>query len=107
VARDGMIVLKKLLRRKDLAPIAIIAMVSEDVDIRDRENTIWGIFTRFDCERDVLFTAQELIGATAVYGGIMGIDATWKRGYPDPLRMNDDVRQRVDEQWERIWHHHG
>jgi 4-hydroxy-3-polyprenylbenzoate decarboxylase len=107
VARDGMIVLKKLLQRKDLAPIAIIAMVSEDVDIRDRENTIWGIFTRFDCERDVLFTAQELIGATAVYGGIMGIDATWKRGYPDPLRMNDDVRQRVDEQWERIWHHHG
>ena len=29
----------------------------------------------------------------------MGIDATWKQGYPEPLVMPDDVVKRVDERW--------
>ena len=29
----------------------------------------------------------------------MGIDATWKRGYPAPLDMPDELVRRVDERW--------
>ncbi|HTY58573.1 MAG TPA: menaquinone biosynthesis decarboxylase [Bacteroidota bacterium] len=103
VSRDGRQVLGKLLRHPPLAAVPLIVTVSDDVDIRDRENTIWGIFTRFDCERDVLFAEQRLIGIAPVYGGAMGIDATWKKGYPAPLAMSGGVTKRVEERWESYW----
>ncbi len=103
VRRDGKGVIDSLVRREELQSVAIIAAVSEDVNIRDRENTIWGIFTRFDCERDLLFAHQELIGVSPVYRGAMGIDATWKPGYPAPLVMTEEIRRRVEERWERYW----
>jgi 4-hydroxy-3-polyprenylbenzoate decarboxylase len=105
VVKDhGMDLIKKLIRREELRDVAIVVAVSGDVNIRDRESTIWGIFTRFDCERDVVFAEQKLIGACPVYGGVMGIDATWKKGYPEPLVMTDEVRHRVDTRWEAYWH---
>ena len=90
--------IEKLVRHPALAGVAMIAAVSEDVDLDDRENYIWGVFTRFDCERDILFTHQELIGISPVYKGVMGIDATWKPGYPKALTMTDEVVKKVDEQ---------
>jgi 4-hydroxy-3-polyprenylbenzoate decarboxylase len=96
---EGKSLLQQLLKKPTLKGIPIIAVVSEDVDIRDQENLIWGIFTRFDCECDVLFTHQELIGVSPVYKGSLGIDATWKRGYPAPLRMSDDIVKLVDRRW--------
>lgn len=99
----GMPVVEKLVKHTELPAIKIIAAVSDDVDIRDRENYIWGVFTRFDCERDVLFTEQKLIGISPVYKGIMGIDATWKQGYPKPLTMHEGIKKRVEEKWERYW----
>jgi 4-hydroxy-3-polyprenylbenzoate decarboxylase len=46
-----------------------------------------------------VFTEQKLIGISPVYRGIMGIDATWKEGYPNPLVMTEEVVKRVDERW--------
>jgi len=103
VRRDGMQVLKNLVGRKELAHVAMIAAVSDDVDIRNREHYLWGIFTRFDCERDLVFTEQRMMGVSPIYGGAMGIDATWKRGYPEPLSMTEDIRKRVDERWDAYW----
>ncbi len=96
-------VLKKLLTVPELSHLKLIAIVSEDVDIRNQENYIWGVFTRFDCERDVLFTDQKLIGISPVYNGVMGIDATWKPGYQEPLTMPEEIIKRVDEKWGKIW----
>lgn len=95
--------LGKLVAIPELAALRIIALVSPDVDIHDKESYIWGVFTRFDCERDVIFTEQKLTGISPVYRGVMGIDATWKPGYPEPLSMTPDVVKRVDEKWGRIW----
>jgi 4-hydroxy-3-polyprenylbenzoate decarboxylase len=81
----------------------MVAAVSEDVDIHERESYIWGVFTRFDCERDVVFTEQKLVGISPVYKGILGIDATWKTGYPKPLRMTEEVKRRVEERWGEYW----
>ncbi len=83
--------------------VRIIAAVSEDVDIRNQENYIWGVFTRFDCERDVIFSEQKLMGISPTYGGVMGIDATWKPGYPEPLCMTDEVNKRVEQRWDSYW----
>ena len=103
VKSAGRAVVEKLVKRKELEDLKIIAAVSEDVDLRDRENSIWGVFTRFDCERDVVFTHQKLIGISPVYKGVMGIDATWKSGYPEPLSMSRDVVRKVDRRWNGYW----
>ena len=103
VSGHGMPLVEKFVKHTELPGIKIIAAVSDDVDIRDKENYIWGVFTRFDCERDILFTEQRLIGISPVYKGIMGIDATWKQGYPKPLTMTEQVKKRVEERWERYW----
>jgi menaquinone biosynthesis decarboxylase len=100
---DGNQVIKKLVSLPELSALKIIAAVSPDVDIHDEESYIWGIFTRFDCERDVVFTEQKLQGISPIYKGIVGIDATWKPGYPEPLQMREDIAKLVDEKWGRIW----
>jgi 4-hydroxy-3-polyprenylbenzoate decarboxylase len=99
----GKQILQKLVALPELSPLTLIAAVSGDVDIGDKESYIWGVFTRFDCERDIIFTEQRMIGISPVYKGIMGIDATWKEGYPKPLRMTDEVKQRVEERWDSYW----
>ncbi len=83
--------------------IKLVAAVSEDVDIHDQESYIWGVFTRFDCERDVIFTQQKLVGISPVYKGTMGIDATWKDGYPEPLIMDEKIVKLVDDRWDSYW----
>jgi 4-hydroxy-3-polyprenylbenzoate decarboxylase len=91
--------LERLLRREELGFTKIIALVSEDVSLEDDVSLIWGIFTRFDPARDVTFRHTELRGACPVYDGPLGIDATWKPGYPEPLEMDPAVVKRVDERW--------
>jgi 4-hydroxy-3-polyprenylbenzoate decarboxylase len=103
VTGGGMAVLKKLVRAPELQNVALVAAVSEDVDIRERESYVWGVFTRFDCERDIVFTDQSLMGISPIYGGVMGIDATWKRGYPEALTMTEAIRTKVDERWSQYW----
>jgi 4-hydroxy-3-polyprenylbenzoate decarboxylase len=103
VKNDGAAVIKKILKSALLDGIKLLATVSEDVDIHNQESYIWGIFTRFDCERDVNFTQQKLVGISPIYKGTLGIDATWKNGYPEPLVMDEKIVKRVDERWETYW----
>ncbi len=67
--------------------IKIVTAVSEDVNLMSDMEVVWGIFTRFDAARDVCFTETSLVGVTALYEGVMGIDATWKFGYPNPCEL--------------------
>src|SRR5207247_39403 len=96
VQRDGRKVLEQLLHDPELKGVKIIAVVSPDVDLEDRVSTLWGIFTRFDCARDVVFTETKLVGSVAHYGGRMGLDATFKPGYPAPLEMTEEIREKVN-----------
>jgi 3-polyprenyl-4-hydroxybenzoate decarboxylase len=102
-SRDGKSVLEKMLKTVDKGTASIIAIVSDDINLEDPESYIWGIFTRFDCERDVLFTKQKLLGISPVYEGVLGIDATWKKGYPEILRMDPAVVATVDRRWNEYW----
>ena len=103
VKRDGKSVVEKLVKTPRVLPATIVAAVSEDIDLESQENYIWGIFTRFDCERDVVFTKQRLIGISPIYEGVMGIDATWKKGYPETLTMDEEVVKKVDRRWNEYW----
>jgi 4-hydroxy-3-polyprenylbenzoate decarboxylase len=33
----------------------------------------------------------------------MGIDSTWKEGYPEPLSMPEEVVKKVDRRWNEYW----
>jgi UbiD family decarboxylase len=87
------------------APLGLrfVVAVSPDVDLDDDEQVQWGIFTRFDPVRDMFFSEQEFAGARPIYRGIVGIDATWKEGYPAPLEMDPDVALKVDRRWAMYW----
>lgn len=99
----GRDIVERLVAHPGLARLRMIAAVSPDVDIHAKESYIWGVFTRFDCERDVVFTEQKLVGIAPVYRGVMGIDATWKPGYPEPLTMPEEIVKRVDAKWGKLW----
>ena len=91
--------IEKLLKNEELQNFKIIAMVSEDVPLETDHLMLWGIFTRFDCERDLLFSKVTLEGIHPIYLGALGIDATWKENYPHPLSMLPSVKEKVTQRW--------
>lgn len=99
----GREVIERLVSRSNIEKlpkgIKIVAAVSEDVDLNIDMQIMWGIFTRFDAARDIVFTRSELVGVSAVHEGILGIDATWKPGYPNPCEMPEEIVKRVDSRW--------
>lgn len=96
-------VLDALLASDAFAALKIIAAVSPDVDLQDDVSLLWGIFTRFDPARDVRFASTRIHGIKPVYEGVMGIDATFKTGYPQALVMDEAIKERVDKRWNSYW----
>lgn len=92
-------VLEGLVKWEGLGSVKFVVAVSEDVDLTSESGLVWGIFTRFDPARDMIFERQAFAGARPVYGGRIGIDATWKTGYPLPLTMPDEIVRLVDRRW--------
>lgn len=92
-------VLERLVRWEGLGPIKLIVAVSSDVALDQEASLLWGIFTRFDPARDLVAQSQEFVGARPVYRGRLGIDATWKTGYPAALEMAPEIVKLVDRRW--------
>jgi 4-hydroxy-3-polyprenylbenzoate decarboxylase len=90
---------EKLAKTRLASSAKIVAVVSSDVKLEDRMALMWGIFTRFDPARDVLFAEAELRGSWPIYRGSMIIDATFKEGYPEPLEMTEEVKEKVSKRW--------
>ncbi|HEU4365638.1 MAG TPA: UbiD family decarboxylase, partial [Candidatus Krumholzibacteria bacterium] len=95
--------LEALVAAPALAGLKMIAVVSPDVNLDDDVDTLWGIFTRFDPARDLAFTRASLTGVQPLYEGVMGIDATWKPGYPAAVEMDPATVRRVDARWGTYW----
>jgi UbiD family decarboxylase len=92
-------VLERLVRWEGLGPVKFVVAVSGDVELDSEPSLLWGIFTRFDPARDMIMGEQRFVGARPVYSGRIGIDATWKEGYPLPVAMDPDVTRLVDRRW--------
>lgn len=91
--------LEKMLSLDPIRSFKMVAAVSPDVPLDDPVLLLWGIFTRFDCARDTFFGSVRLERGHPVYEGPLGIDATWKPGYPEPLQMDPAVIKKVDQRW--------
>lgn len=96
---DGRAVVESLLARPEYAGCAWIVAVSDDVPLDDPALLLWGIFTRFDCARDVIPAASESRGTWVQCRGPLGIDATWKTGYPEPVSLPAETIAKVDGWW--------
>jgi len=91
----------------------VIVVVDEDVDVQNYSEVAWRALNNIDPERDIEFVhgpVDSLDHASRLpdYGSKMGIDATKKwpqegftRRWPEVLRMDEDVRRRVDELWKQ------
>jgi 4-hydroxy-3-polyprenylbenzoate decarboxylase len=99
VAGEGRGVIERLVGRPEYAAVRLIVAVSADVPLEDDELLLWGIFTRFDCARDIVPAAVETRGAWLECRGPLGIDATWKKGYPEPVENLPEVIANVDAWW--------
>lgn len=98
VSSAGRSIIEKLVD-VDLGPVRVVAALSDDVDMDDPDQVLWGLFTRFDCARDVVFERTECRGPWTTCYGTMGIDATFKPGYPDRLVMPDELLDKVNRRW--------
>ncbi len=97
--RDASGLLRKLLDKAPLGRHKWLALASDDVDLKDPVDLLWGLFTRFDAARDIQFSKSTLFKAWPFHEGVLGIDATWKKGYPEPLEMPRAVVKKVDRRW--------
>jgi UbiD family decarboxylase len=97
--KDAAKLLEAVLAKGELGEHKLLALLSEDVDLKDQAELIWGLFTRFDAARDIQFSKSSLFRAWPFYEGVLGIDATWKKGYPEPVEMPKSVVKKVDERW--------
>jgi 4-hydroxy-3-polyprenylbenzoate decarboxylase len=101
VKDEGRAVVEALARRPEYAQVKLIVAVSDDVPLGDDTLLLWGIFTRFDCARDVIPSEVETRGAWLTCRGPLGIDATWKTGYPHPIVNRPEAIARVDSWWRK------
>ena len=101
VEREGRAVVESLVRRPEYAQVGLLAAVSADVPLDDDEILLWGIFTRFDCARDLVPATTETRGAWTICRGPLGVDATWKPNYPEPVENLPEVVAAVNTWWGR------
>lgn len=99
VKENGREILKKLLDVPEIQKLKMAAAVSEDVPLENEALLLSGIFTRFDCEKDLFFAHSKLEGARAIHSGTMAIDATWKAHYPKPIEMSQEIIEKVKRRW--------
>lgn len=99
----GRPVLETLLAALPADTVPLLAVVSDDVDIDSHVELIWGITTRFDAALDVRFSQVETVGAVAVPRGILGIDASWKPGYQEPLVTDPATDSLLDRRWKEYF----
>ncbi len=92
-----------------------IIVLDDDVNVQDLREVLWAATTRMDPARDVVILdrtpTDTLDHASSLpnLGSKMGIDATrkgpdegFKREWPDALKMDGEVKSRIDEIWKDL-----
>jgi 4-hydroxy-3-polyprenylbenzoate decarboxylase len=91
-----------------------VIVTDDDIDVREWKDVIWAMTTRMDPGRDTLIIDNtpidylDFASPTAGLGSKIGFDATnkWpgetRREWGRPIRMDDDVKRRVDEIWDAL-----
>jgi len=91
-----------------------IVVVDDWVDVHNLAQVAWQALGNVDWAHDIVVTEGPVDHLDHApyrhsFGGKIGIDATAKgpdegytRGWPEVIRMSDDVKARVDELWEQL-----
>ena len=91
-----------------------VIVVDDDVDVREWKDVVWAITTRMDPARDLTLIENtpidylDFASPVSGLGSKAGFDATNKwpgetsREWGVPIRMAEQVRERVDEIWESL-----
>ncbi|WP_139974052.1 UbiD family decarboxylase [Ochrobactrum sp. CGA5] len=89
----------------------LIIAVDPDINVRNWDDVMWALATRFDASCDVIMLADtpvdylDFASPRSGLGGKLGLDATNKIGsetereWGTVLKMSDDVTARVDAMW--------
>jgi len=94
----------------------VIVVVDHDIDVKNAQEVWWFALNNIDPERDVRFSMgpiDDLDHASRgpAFGSKMGIDGTRKwpeegvtriQPWPEVVRMDDAVKARVDDLWQRL-----
>ncbi len=92
----------------------LVVVVDDDCDVHDYREVAWRAFGNVDYSRDMLLTSGPVdhldhASYEQFWGGKLGLDATRKlptegyhRGWPEELRMSDDVIAKVDKRWREL-----
>ncbi|MBB4095589.1 UbiD family decarboxylase [Ochrobactrum pecoris] len=92
----------------------LIIAVDPDINVRNWDDVMWALSTRFDASRDVVTLADtpvdylDFASPRSGLGGKLGLDATNKIGaetereWGTVLGMSDDVIARVDAMWHEL-----
>ena len=91
-----------------------VIVTDDDVNVRDWKDVIWAMTSRMDPVRDTTIVENtpidylDFASPVSGLGGKIGFDATnkWKgettREWGRPIRMSDEVRQRIDAMWNEL-----
>jgi 4-hydroxy-3-polyprenylbenzoate decarboxylase len=91
-----------------------IIVVDHDVNVQNVGEVVWRVANNIDARRDIVFAegpVDQLDHASPrpLIGSKMGIDATakwreegYERDWPPTIEMSPEVRQRVDDLWEKL-----
>ena len=91
-----------------------VIVTDDDIDVRNWEDVIWAMTTRMDPVRDTVMIENtpidylDFASPVSGLGSKMGLDATNKlqgetnREWGEPIEMNSDVKQRIDDLWDEL-----
>ncbi len=91
-----------------------VIVTDDDVDVRNWEDVIWAMTTRMDPVRDTVMVENtpidylDFASPISGLGSKMGLDATNKmpgetdRDWGEPIRMIDDITERIDAMWDAL-----
>ncbi|MFD1327276.1 UbiD family decarboxylase [Mycoplana ramosa] len=89
----------------------LIIAVDSDIDVKNWQDVIWALSTRFDASRDLMVIENtpidylDFASPRSGLGGKLGLDATTKIGtetdreWGQVLKMSPDVASKVDRIW--------
>ena len=91
-----------------------VIVTDDDIDVRNWQEVIWAMSTRMDPARDITVVENtpidylDFASPVSGLGSKIGFDATNKwpgetnREWGRPIKMSDEVKQRVDDIWKDL-----
>ncbi len=90
--------------------VRILFIVDDEININDKTELLWGLFTRFDPERDIFFDERKLnYRVLPEFGKRMAIDCTRKfeeeghfKGWLEIIKMDEQIKEKVAQKWKEL-----